>query len=173
MKKLSLILACGLLFHLCVTASVSAFPSGSGIPSCHDDVAANKTAAGTGPECTPTIMSQDKALEFLKNFTVRKINKKWYMFISQEEFNGKLDAANRWQSISLMTSATQSMFNDNADCLIARAPETDKEKKALLAGDYPQELIAAEARYVEGSKDKKEEQWPEYHHHLLYTITVH
>ncbi|MFH1216779.1 MAG: hypothetical protein V1706_09795 [Pseudomonadota bacterium] len=173
MKKLSLSLACGLFFHFCFTAPVSAFPSGSGIPSCHDDIAANMTTAGTGPECTPTIMSQDKALEFLKNFTARKINKKWYMFISEEEKSGKLDAATRWQTISLMTSATQSMFNDNTDCFIVRAPATDEEIKALKDGVYPQSLIAAEARYVEGSKDKNEGEWPEYHHHLLYKITVY
>ncbi|OKY75832.1 MAG: hypothetical protein BM485_05710 [Desulfobulbaceae bacterium DB1] len=173
MKKLSRSLACGLLFHLCATASVSAFPSGSSIPSCHDDIAANMTAPGTGSECTPTIMSQEKALEILKNFTARKVNKKWYIFISEEEKAGKLDAASRWQTISLMASAVQSMFNENADCLLVRAPATEDEKKALLQGNYPQALIAAEARYVEGSKDKNEGEWPEYHHHLLYKITVY
>ncbi|MBI5559578.1 MAG: hypothetical protein HY885_18300 [Deltaproteobacteria bacterium] len=177
MKKLRTIrafsLALALTGGLFPAVSCFAFPSGSGIPSCNDDVAAKHKEPGAGPECTPTIMAQDMALEFLKTFTVRKINKKWYMVVSKEEF-GELDPAARWQRISLMTSAVQSNFSEKADCLIVRVPESAEEKEALLKGDYPQKLTAAEARYVDLSETEiKTKQWPEYHHHVLFKMTVY
>jgi hypothetical protein len=177
MKKLQKIcafsLALALTGGLFSTGSCFAFPSGSGIPSCQDDVATKNKKPGTGPECTPTIMAQDMALEFLKTFTVRKINKKWYMVVSKEEFE-KLDPAARWQRISLMTSAVQSNFNEKADCLIVRVPESAEEKEALLKGEYPEKSTAATAHFVELSETEiKTKQWPEYHHHVLYKMTVY
>ncbi|MFZ5759730.1 MAG: hypothetical protein ACOY32_08900 [Thermodesulfobacteriota bacterium] len=160
------------LFSAALPVSVAAFPSGSALPSCHDDIIPGKNVPGTAVPCTPLIMNQDSALEFMKKFSIRKINKKWYLFISEEESKGGLTAATRWQTIDLMTSAVQSLFNDNADCLIVRAPQSSEEKQSLLSASYPQKLIAAQAVYVEGSKEKKAE-WAEYHHHQLYTLTVY
>ncbi len=160
------------LYSAALPASVAAFPSGSGIASCHDDIIPERTMPGTASACTPLIINQDKALEFMKKFSIRKIKEKWYLFISEEESKGGLTTATRWQTIDLMTSAVQSLFNDKGDCLIVRVPQSSEEKQALLGGSYPQELIAAQAIYVEGSQEKKAE-WPEYHHHRLYTLTVY
>jgi hypothetical protein len=165
---------------LCVAAtfvpfsSTFAYKGGSGIPSCHDDIAVNKTEAGTSPGCTPPILDQETSLDVLKNFGVKKIKGKWYMFISAEEFAGKLDLASRWKSISLLISAVQSLFAEKAECYIVRIPETEDDKEALLAGNYPQKLIAASAKPVDlPDEEKSSKKWPEYHFPLLYTITVY
>jgi hypothetical protein len=178
MKKiflsLGLCLASSLMFAMAAVPNCYAYGNGSGIPSCHDDIAAKNTGPGTSPECTPLLIASDNALNVLKEFSVRKINKKWYLFISAGEFAGKMDAVARWKTISLLVSAVTSQFGEEADCFIARVPEKKEEKEALLAGDYPQELIAAAARHVPLSQQEQSgKRWPEYHHHCLYTLTVY
>ncbi|MBU4263145.1 MAG: hypothetical protein KKC76_14920 [Proteobacteria bacterium] len=178
MKKifisLGLCLASLLMFALAAVPHCHAYGNGSGIPSCHDDIAAKNTGPGTSPECTPLLIVSDKALNFLQEFSVRKINKKWYLFISAEEFAGKMDAVARWKTISLLVSAVTSQFGEEADCFIARVPGKKEEKEALLAGDYPQGLIAAAAHHVVLSEEEQRgKMWPEYHHHSLYTLTVY
>jgi len=165
----------GLLMPAMVAVPIChAYGNGSGIPSCYDDLAAKNTAPGAGPECTPLIIDKDNALNFLKEFSVRKINKKWYLFISPDEFAGEMDAVARWKTLSLLVSAVTSQFGEEADCFIARVPEKKEEKEALLAGDYPGELIAAAARHVPLSQEEQSgKKWPEYHHHCLYALTVY
>ncbi len=153
-------------------SSCMAYRGGSGLPSCHDDIASVRDKAGTGPDCTPPILDQETSAKFLKEFTVRKIQGKWYLFLAQDEFV-TLDVPARWKSISLLVSTVQSLFGDNADCHIARIPVDDEEKKALLKGQYPAELISASAVYVKMSAAEKETtKWPEYHHHVLYRLSV-
>ncbi|MBU0909682.1 MAG: hypothetical protein KKA54_07970 [Proteobacteria bacterium] len=172
--KLGLCLASSLMVAMVAVPNCHAYGNGSGIPSCHDDIAAKNTGPGTSPECTPLLIASDSALNFLKEFSVRKINKKWYLFISPEEFAGQMDAVARWKTISFLVSAVTSQFGEEADCIIARAPVKKEEKEALLKGDYPQELIAAAAHHVTLSKEELSgKMWPEYHHHSLYTLTVY
>lgn len=178
MKKLlitvGLCLACSLMAALVAVPACLAYGNGSGIPSCHDDIAAKNTAPGASPECAPLLMGSDHALNFLKEFSVRKINRKWYLFISAEEFGGKMDAAARWKTISFLVSAVSSQFGEEVDCFVARVPEKKEEKEALLKGDYPRELIAAAAHHVTLSQEEQSgKMWPEYHHHFLYTLTVY
>lgn len=154
--------------------SCFAYQGGSGIPSCHDDIAVKRTEPGVSPDCTPPILDRETSLDILKNFVVKKIKGKWYMFISAEEFEGKLDRPSRWKSISFLISAVESMSAEQAECFIVRVPETSEEKEALLEGKYPQELIAASAKHVELTEDEKSsKKWPEYHHPLFYKITVY
>ena len=178
MKKVTKFLS--FIVILCVSytffsaSSTYAYKGGSGIPSCHDDIAVNRTEPGTGPECTPPILDKETSVDILENFGVKKIKGKWYMFISAEEFEGKLDSSSRWKSISLLISAVQSMFAEEAECYIVRIPESEEDKEALLAGTYPQKFRAASAQPVKLSdEEKSSKKWPEYHHPLLYTITVY
>ncbi|MEW6520627.1 MAG: hypothetical protein AB1461_14575 [Thermodesulfobacteriota bacterium] len=178
MKKirvtLGLCLAGLLLPAMFAVPACLAYGNGSGMPSCHDDIAAQNREPGTSPQCTPLLIVGDNALNFLKEFSVRKINGKWYLFISAEEFAGTMDAAARWKTISLLVSAVTSQFGEEADCFIARVPEKKEEKEALLAGRYPPELIAAAAHHVVLSQEQlNSRMWPEYHHHSLYTLTVY
>ena len=150
------------------------YRGGSGIPSCHDDIAVKRTEPGVSPDCTPPILDRETSLDILKNFVVKKVKGKWYLFLSAEDFEGRLDIASRWKSISLLVSAVESMFAEKSDCYIVRVPETSEEKEALLAGNYPQKLVAVSAQHVVLSEDEKSsKKWPEYHHHLFYKITVY
>jgi hypothetical protein len=170
---LSAAIVCLLTIVFSIT-SCFAYQGGSGIPSCHDDIAAKRTEPGVSPNCTPPILTEEKSLDILKNFVVKKVKGKWYMFLSAEEFEGKLDSASRWKSISFLIQAVESMFAEKAECFIVRVPETAEEKAALLEGTYPQELIAASAKYVELTEEEESsKKWPEYHHPLFYKITVY
>jgi hypothetical protein len=163
-----------LLIAISFPASTYAYKGGSGIPSCHDDIAVKKTEPGTSPKCTPPILDEETSLRILKNFEVKKIKGKWYMFISAEEFEGKFDSASRWKSISFLVSAVESMFAEKAECFIVQVPEAEKDKEALLAGDYPQKFIAASAKPVDlKDEEKSNKKWPEYHHPLFYKIVVY
>lgn len=178
MKKLyvsllSTAIVCLLTGVFSITSSF-AYQGGSGIPSCHDDIAVKRTEPGVSPNCTPPILTEEKSIEILKNLKTNKIKGKVYMFISAEEFEGKFDSSSRWKSISLLTSAVQSLFTGYTECYIVRIPETNEEKESLLAGNYPQKLIAASAKYVELTKEEEsKKKWPEYHHPFFYKITVY
>ena len=164
----------GLFIGVFAIAPGFAYQGGSGIPSCHDDIAVKRTEPGVSPDCTPPILTEEKSLEILKNFVVKKVKGKWYMFLSAEDFDGKLDVASRWKSISFLIQAVESLFSEQAECFIVRVPETSGEKEALLAGNYPQKLVAASAQHVVLSEDEKSsKKWPEYHHPLFYKITVY
>lgn len=172
-KKISLPLVVLLVIVLFSWSTAFAYRGGSGVPSCHDDLAVNKTEPGTSPLCTPPIIDEETSLKFLKESTVKRIKKKWYLFLSPENFQA-MDAAARWKTISLLISAVESKFGEKADCFIVRIPETSEEKQALLQGDYPQKLTAAGAQRTPlSAEEEKEKKWPEYHHHLLYKITVY
>ena len=178
MKKIQKLILSGgvacLVISVFLITSSFAYQGGSGIPSCHDDIAVKRTEPGVSPNCTPPILDKEKSLEILENFVVKKVKGKWYLFLSKEDFDGKLDTASRWKSISFLIQAVESMFAEKAECLIVRVPETTEEKEALLAGNYPQELVAASATYVElTEEEKKGKKWPEYHHPLFYKITVY
>ena len=169
-----IIVAACLLSILLPLSPCFAYKSGSATPSCHDDIAATKTEAGTSPDCSPVIYDRERSLEILNGSGAKKINGKWYIFISAAEFEGTLDIPSRWKTISLLISAVESMFNEQAECFLVRIPETDKDKEDLLTGNYPQRLIAASAKPVElPAEEKSSKKWPEYHHPLLYTITVY
>lgn len=142
-------------------------------PSCHDDVAKIMKKPGESPLCTPPILDQQTSKDLLDKFKVKKIKGKWYLFLSPAEFQGGFDTASRWETISLFVSAVESLFREQADCLIVKIPETDAEKEALLAGTYPKELIAATGRPEKKEKKIEEKDWPEYHHHLFYKLTVY
>lgn len=141
--------------------------------SCSDNVAASFDKPMTSPECIPVILASDKATEFLKEMNAKKIKGKWFIFITKKEFAEGVDYKLRWKSIANFVSAVQSLFNEKADCFIARFPETDEEKTALLEGNYPQNLIAAEGRFAKDEAESNVEKWPEYHHHLKYILTVY
>ncbi len=150
------------------------YQGGSGIPSCHDDIAVKRTEPGVSPNCTPPILDREKSQDILENFVVKKVKGKWYMFLSVEDFEGKFDIASRWKAISFLIQAVESMFAEKAECFIVRVPETAEEKEALLEGKYPQELIAASAKHVELTEEEESsKKWPEYHHPLFYKITVY
>ncbi|MCB2181660.1 MAG: hypothetical protein KQH63_06535 [Desulfobulbaceae bacterium] len=174
MKKLSLLLFFTLSLSLFLPCSPSwAYRSGSGLPSCHDDIASMRTEPGKSPQCAPLILDKDTALKFLKEFKAKKIAKKWFLFLSEQEF-ANLDTKSRWKTISTFVSAVTSNFGEQGDCFIARIPATDEEKKALLAGAYPEKLIAASGVGVEQSdKDAADRKWLEYHHPLLYVLSVY
>jgi hypothetical protein len=142
-------------------------------PSCHDDIALNMKKPGESPLCTPPIIKPEVAKDFLNKFTVKKIQGKWYLFLSSKDFAGEFDVASRWETISILVSAVESLFLEKAECLIVKIPETEAEKAALLAGIYPPELIAALGRYAVKEKEIAEKDWPEYHHHLFYKLTVY
>jgi len=170
---LSAAIVCLLITVFSIT-SCFAYQGGSGIPSCHDDIATKRTEPGVSPDCTPPIIKKENALEILNNFIVKKIKGKWFMFISEEEFAGTFDISSRWRSISLLIQAVESLFAEKAECFIVRFPETAEEKAALLAGMYPQELIAASAKYVELTEEEESsKKWPEYHHQIFYKMTVY
>ncbi|MDA8163818.1 MAG: hypothetical protein M0017_02115 [Desulfobacteraceae bacterium] len=145
------------------------------VPSCNDQIAKGRTTPGTAPSCTPAILESATALRIMQSgMVVRKIKGKWYLFLSEEQVKKDFDAGKRWQSISLLVSAVQSLFAKGESCYLARVPRTEAEKKALLAGNYPRRLIAASAEAVPpGPKPVKESAWPEYHHHILYKLTVY
>lgn len=154
--------------------SCFAYKGGSGIPSCHDDIAVKRTEPGVSPNCTPPVLDREKSREILENFVVKKIKGKWYIFLSAEDFGGKFDIASRWKAISFLIQAVESISAEQAECFIVRVPETAEEKAALLEGKYPQELIAASAKHVELTEEEKSsKKWPEYHHPLFYKITVY
>ncbi|MCF8055192.1 MAG: hypothetical protein K9K37_00955 [Desulfocapsa sp.] len=166
-----------LLPAIFASTSCFAYQGGSGIPSCHDDIAVQRTEPGTSPDCTPPILDKKKSREILEGFGAKKIKGKWYIFLSAEEFAGKMDSTSRWKTISLLVSAVESMFASREECLLVQIPETEEDKDALLAGNYPQRLIAASAKHVTVKEEGKEEEkeatkWPEYHHPLFYKITV-
>lgn len=142
-------------------------------PSCHDDIAKRMEKPGESPLCTPPILKPEVAKDFLTQFNVKKVQGKWYIFLTPTEFKGEFDTASRWETLSLLVSAVESLFVEKAECLIVKIPETDAEKAALLAGVYPPELIAASARYAVKEKEIAYEDWPEYHHHLFYKLTVY
>lgn len=141
-------------------------------PSCSDDIAAKSVKAGTSPECAPVLLDNETSIDFLKKFFVKKIKSKWYIFLSEKDFAGEFNQSARWISLSMLISSVQSLYNDKADCFIVRIPKTEKEKEALLAGNYPKELIAAHGQFVSG-EDSEKKDWQEYHHHLLYKMTVY
>lgn len=145
------------------------------VPSCNDQVAKSRTAPGTAESCTPAILDPKVAMQFMKSgVVVKKVKGKWYLFMSESELEKDFDAAKRWQAISQLVSAVQSLFNQAENCYLARVPRTEEEKKALLAGTYPEKLIAASGVAVPlGDKPENEYPWPEYHHHLLYKLTVY
>lgn len=163
-----------LLVSVVMSTASFAYQGGSGIPSCHDDIAVRRTEPGVSPNCTPPILDMEKSKEILDGFNAKKIKGKWYIFLSAEEFSGKLDSASRWKTISLLVSAVESMFAKHEDCYLARIPATEEEKDGLLAGNYPQNLIAASAKHVkmEEKEGEEERKWPEYHHPLFYKIEV-
>jgi hypothetical protein len=167
----------GLLFlfsSVFVSTSCLSYQGGSGTPSCHDDIAAQRTEPGTSPDCTPPILDEKKSREIIEGFEAKKIKGKWYIFLSAEEFSGKMDSTSKWKTISLLVSAVESMFAKQEECFLVQIPETEEDKDALLAGNYPQRLIAASATHVTLKDEEKEgKKWPEYHHQLFYTITVY
>ncbi len=142
-------------------------------PSCHDDVATLMKKPGESPLCTPPIIKPEIAKDFLNKFKVKKIKEKWYLFLSPADFQGGYDAASRWEAISILVSAIESLFQEKAECLIVKIPETAAEKAALLAGTYPKKLVAAIGRHAQKEKEIAEKDWPEYHHHLFYKLTVY
>jgi hypothetical protein len=173
--QISLLLTGILYLVVCVFVAPScfAYQGGTGIPSCHDDIAVQRTEPGSSPDCTPPILTEEKSLEILAKFGAKKIKDKWYIFISDEEFSGKLDSPARWKLISLLVSAVESMFAKQEECFLVGIPETEEEKEALLAGTYPQKRIAASAKHVTLTQEEKDgKKWPEYHHPLFYKITV-
>ena len=127
MKKIQFFLlltaAAYLLPPFIVPTTVLAYQGGSGIPSCHDDIAVRRTEPGVSPDCTPPILDMEKSKEILNGFNAKKIKGKWYIFLSAEEFSGKLDSASRWKTISLLVSAVESMFAKQEECYLARIPE--------------------------------------------------
>lgn len=141
-------------------------------PSCHDDVANIMKQAGESPFCTPPILTNEAAIDFLKQFNAKKIKGKWYIFLPAKDFNEEFDIPSRWKTISILVSSVESVFREKAECYIAKLPETDAEKEALLAGNYPKELIAASANHVPDAKEMEEKDWPEYHHRLFYKLHV-
>ena len=163
-------LGCGIMFVMLTAAS---FCLAETIPSCHDDIAVKHNAPGTSPMCTPAILSNDVSLDFLKKFGAKKIKQKWYIFLSEKDVKGGFDYASRWQTISLFVSAVQSLFNEKADCFIVQIPQTAQEKEALLAGKYPKELVAASGEHSQPEHAVNENDWPEYHHHLVYKLAVY
>lgn len=169
MKKYKFFLACSALVFSMLIKSVCFAET---IPSCHDDVALKNDKPGTSPACTPLILTTAASVDLLKRFSVKKIKRKWYIFLSEKEFTGEFDTATRWQTISLLVAAVQSLYNDRADCYIARIPKNDKEKEALLSGNYPQKLIAAQGEYLIPEHEVEESDWPEYHHRFLYKLAV-
>lgn len=102
--KTSLFLFIFIITALWTVGSVMAYQGGSGIPSCHDDIAARRDKPGTSPDCAPPILTEEAAMKVLNNFTVKKINKNWYLFLSHKEFEGGLDSPTRWKTISLLST---------------------------------------------------------------------
>ena len=141
--------------------------------SCQDHIAATYDKPGTSPDCLPVIWTKEYAVEFLNKSGAKKINDKWYIFISEKEFSEEVDYSLRWKTISSLVTAVQSLFDEKAECFIVRIPATDEEKAALLEGKYPEKLIAAHGKFAKSEDEAGIDDWPEYHHHLKYSLTVY
>ncbi len=170
MKTQKFSLIHGIIFAILLSSSLCLAET---VPSCHDDIAVKENKPATSPVCTPTILSNEVSLDFLKKFGAKKIKQKWYIFLSEKDIKEGFDYSSRWKTISLFVSAVQSLFDEKADCYIVQTPQTAQEKEALLAGNYPHELIAAAAEHAKAEQAINENDWPEYHHHLLYKLAVY
>ena len=139
------------------------------------NLAKNKTGSGASQNCAPMILDNDLSFKLIKDLNGKKINYDWYVFIPKDEIK-TIKHNMRWQLLSSMVSAIQSLYGENADVFLTTIPESENEKLMLMIGEYPMDKILGHAKYIvpddlfENNKTKK---YPEGHHKRLYKLIIY